>query len=111
MAIQTLFLKGINRYISKADAKAAAATVDSLKINQPNATAEELVDQLIKRKCRQAGSIGAVTSGAAIIPGLGTVAAMTFGVAADIGMTFKLQAELVLEIAAVYERELSEAEK
>ena len=111
MAIQTLLLKGINRYISQADAKAAAAYVASLKADQPEAKDEELVDQLIRRKCRQAGSVGAVTSGAAIIPGLGTVAAMTFGVAADIGMTFKLQAELVLEIAAVYGRELSENEK
>lgn len=111
MPIQTLLLKGVNRYINKADAKAAADYVATLKAKRPEATAEELVDQIIRRKCRQAGSVGAITSGAAIVPGLGTVAAMTFGVAADIGMTFKLQAELVLEIAAVYERELSENEK
>ncbi|MEM8862088.1 MAG: hypothetical protein AAGD96_27525 [Chloroflexota bacterium] len=109
--MQAFILKNINRFINSADAKAGAKTVETIKTDNPAATPEELVDLLIKRKCRQAGSVGAVTSGAAIIPGLGTVAAMTFGVAADIGMTFKLQAELVLEIAAAYDRELTEAEK
>jgi hypothetical protein len=52
-----------------------------------------------------------VTSGTALIPGLGTLAALTFGVAADIGMTFKMQTELVLEIAAVHHHELSPDEK
>jgi hypothetical protein len=36
---------------------------------------------------------------------------MTLGVAADIGATFKLQAELVLEIATVYDYPLTEQEK
>ncbi|MFK7803454.1 MAG: hypothetical protein AB8G95_17595 [Anaerolineae bacterium] len=109
--MQNFILKNINRFINKADTQAAAKIVEDLKVAQPEATNEEIVDQLIRRKCRQAGSIGAVTSGAAIIPGLGTVAAMTFGVAADIGMTFKLQAELVLEIAAAYDYELKEVDK
>ena len=59
----------------------------------------------------QTGAVGAVTSGAAMIPGLGTLVSLTFGVAADIGVTFKMQAELVIEIASVYERKLTPAEK
>lgn len=97
--------------INDADEQDAAARVQELRQRLPAAAADELAEVLIRQKCRQAGAIGAVTSGASIIPGLGTVAALTFGVAADIGLTFKLQAELVLEMAAAYEHPLTQAEK
>jgi hypothetical protein len=101
----------VTHAIDEADEQAAAARVSSRREQQPDATNEELVEQLIKSKCYQTAMIGAVTSGSSLVPGLGTVASLTFGVAADIGMTFKLQAELVLEIAAVYGRQLSDTEK
>lgn len=97
--------------ISKADEEAAAKHVEELRKKTPKSSVDELTELLIKQKCLQTGAVGVVTSGAAIIPGLGTVVALTFGVAADIGMTFKLQAELALEIMAVYQHELSLAEK
>lgn len=97
--------------IDSVDEKAAAERVNELRKAQPDATPDDLVEVLIKQKCMQTGAVGAVTSGASVIPGVGTAAALTFGVAADIGMTFKLQAELVLEIAAVYGRELDPTEK
>lgn len=97
--------------INDADEQDAAVRVQELRQRMPAAATDELAEVLIRHKCRQAGAIGAVTSGASIIPGLGTVAALTFGVAADIGLTFKLQAELVLEMAAAYEHPLSQAEK
>ncbi len=109
--MQNFILKNINRFINSADAQAAAQTVESLKNDFPDATADEIVDMLIRRKCQQTGAVGMVTSGASLIPGIGTVVSMTFGVAADIGMTFKLQAELVLEIAAAYNYPLKEADK
>ncbi|MEM7802757.1 MAG: hypothetical protein AAF633_26440 [Chloroflexota bacterium] len=111
MSEDNFFLRQITNVISSADTDAAAKTVDALRTEKPEATTEEIVDLLIRRKCMQTGSVGAVTSGAAIIPGIGTISAITFGVAADIGMTFKLQAELTLEIAYAYERELTENEK
>lgn len=111
MSDDSFLLKQITGFISSADTAAAAKTVDSLRQEKPDASADEIADLLIRRKCMQTGSVGAVTSGAAIIPGIGTVSAITFGVAADIGMTFKLQAELTLEIAQVYGRELTENEK
>jgi uncharacterized protein (DUF697 family) len=97
--------------IDKVDEEAARERVAALREAQPEATPDELVEALIKQKCMQTGAVGAVTSGASVIPGVGTAASLTFGVAADIGMTFKLQAELVLEIAAVYGRELNPTEK
>ena len=89
--------------VNKADATAALARVDALRAQQPSATRHELVDALIKEKAIQTGVIGAVTSAPAIIPELGTLTALTIGIAADVGMTLKLQSELALEIAAVYD--------
>jgi hypothetical protein len=101
----------VTQAISEADMAAASDRVSQLLAANPQASTEELVGLLIRHKCWQTGVIGAVTSGLAIIPGLGTVAALTFGVAADIGMTFKLQAELVLEIAAAHGHDLTLEEK
>ena len=97
--------------INTADINAAKEQVRLTKKRHPNATQEEIAEKLIKRKCWQAGNVGAITSGAALIPGLGTFTSLTFGIAADIGVTFKLQAELVLEMAELYQYELTEGEK
>lgn len=106
-----LLMDTIFSAISKVDIDAAAARVDELRAQYPEASPEELAQRLIREKCQRTGTVGAVTSGAGLIPGLGTAAAVTLGVAADIGATFKLQAELVLEIAALYNYPLSEDEK
>lgn len=90
---------------------AAEKRVVVLKEKYPNEMPPELVQRLIQDKCQRTGMVGAVTAGAGLIPGIGTVTAMTMGVAADIGATFKLQAELVLEIAAAYNTQLTDAEK
>ncbi len=106
-----LMARYVTQAISDADMDAAAGRVAQLRAANLNLSTAELVDLLVRHKCWQTGTIGAVTSGLAIIPGLGTLAAITFGVAADIGMTFKLQAELVLEIAAAHGHSLSLEEK
>jgi hypothetical protein len=97
--------------VSDVDLEAAATRVKELKAAHPEASLEELSQKLIRDKCQRTGAVGAVTSGAALIPGIGTMAAATVGVAADIGATFKLQAELVLELAALYDYPLTEEEK
>lgn len=97
--------------ISEADEEAARERVERLRASYPTASVDDLVNMLIRKKCSETGMVGATTSSAALIPGLGTFVALTVGVAADIGATFKLQAELVVEIAAAYEKRLSEAEK
>lgn len=103
--------KRVTQAISDADEAAAATRVAKLRETKPDALPTELVSLLIQQKCWQTGAVGAVTSSAALIPGLGTLASLTFGVAADIGMTFKMQAELVLEIAAAHGHELTPDEK
>ncbi|MEM7331286.1 MAG: hypothetical protein AAF490_04270 [Chloroflexota bacterium] len=111
MSVTDAIMNRMVRAINTADLEAAAKQVKLIKSRNPEATQDEIADILIKRKSWQAGSVGAVTSGAAIVPGLGSFTSLTFGIAADIGMTFKLQAELVLEMACLYEHELTEGEK
>jgi hypothetical protein len=104
-------LEFIERAIDDVDEEAAAERVEALREDHPEVSADELVELLVKRKCMQTGAVGVITSGASMVPGLGTLVSLTFGVAADIGMTFKYQAELVLELAAVYEHKLNPIEK
>lgn len=99
------------KVIDETDETAAAARVTKLRASHPEATAEELTEMLINHKCRDTAVVGASTSGLALIPGLGTVASLTLGIAADFGITFKMQAELVLEIAAVYGHQMTPEEK
>lgn len=67
---------------------------------------DALVEQLIWIKARQAGLVGAATSAAALVPGLGVVAAFMIGAAADFNATLRLQSELVMEIAAARGKQL-----
>lgn len=97
------------RSVNDADAVAAAQRVAAIR-TQRHLQDNALVEHLIKQKANQAGMVGAVTSAAALIPGFGSVAAFTIGVAADVGVTLRLQSELVLEIAAARGRTLTPAE-
>lgn len=106
-----LIMKKLFGVINDVDVVAAEKRVRDLRQTYPDASPEEISQKLIAEKCRRTGLVGAATSGAALIPGIGTAAAMTLGVATDIGATFKLQSELVLEIAAAYDYPLTEAEK
>ena len=101
----------ISDTISNVEQGTATTRVAELREDYPGASSDELVDMLIKRKWRQAGAVGAATSGAALIPGVGTLTALTVGVVADVSIAFRLQAELVLEIAAAHQRLLTEEEK
>jgi len=97
--------------VSDVDIDAATLRVEELRQKYPNLSAPELAQKIISLKCQKTGTVGAVTAGAGLLPGLGTAAALTLGTAADIGVTFKMQAELVLEVAAVYNYPLSDDEK
>ncbi len=92
--------------MTKADEKAALERVQALRAKHPAATTDGLAEIVIRRKCLQAGAIGAVTASPTLVPGLGTVVALTFGTAVDIGMMYKLQGELVLELVDLYAPDL-----
>ncbi len=97
--------------VNDADPQAAKKRVEALRERFPQDEDSRLVERLVKQKCMSAGAVGAVTSGTAVIPGLGTFFSMTFGLAADVAVTFRMQAELILEIAAVYGKDLDAGER
>jgi hypothetical protein len=97
--------------IDDADETAAVERVHELRQRQPEWTLDQLVEELIRRKVRQTAAIGAATAGAGVIPGLGTLVALTIGAVADLGATLRLQTELVLEIGEAHGRRLSKEEK
>jgi uncharacterized protein (DUF697 family) len=110
-SIADQLLQVILKAVGEADARAAAEHAAELRARHPDALPDELAQILIKERCFQTGAIGAITSGALLIPGLGTLTSLTFGVAADISMTYRIQAEMVLELAAAHQYELSPSEK
>jgi len=97
------------RTVNDADASLAAQRVADLR-NQHHLGDNALVEHLIRQKARQTGMVGGVTSAAALIPGLGNITAFTIGVATDVGVTLRLQSELVLEIASARGKTLDPAE-
>lgn len=99
------------RAIDETDEVAAAARVATLRQANPDANLLQLADILIKNKCNRTAAVGATTSAVAVVPGLGTITSLALGLAADIGITFKMHAELVLEIAALHDYPLDPEEK
>jgi hypothetical protein len=103
-------LNGVLRGPSEADLEAAARRVAALREAGPARTTDELVHELIRTTARRSAVIGATTAGAALLPGIGTVAALTIGTATDVGATMRLQTQMVLDIAALRGARLSAAE-
>lgn len=104
-------LDRLSQAIDETDETAAAARVAALRAKYPDEAPPRLADRLIVNKSRETAVVGATTSAAMIIPGIGAFAGLTLGIAADFGVTFKMQAELVLEIATLYGHSLSPTEK
>lgn len=98
-------------WISKVDTQVAQTRVESLRQEHPEAEAAELCELLIRAKCQRTGTVGAVTSATSAIPVIGSVFSMTLGLVVDLGSTITAQAELVLEIAEVYQVPLTENNK
>lgn len=106
--------KGLLRLVewaTRVDAKAAAQRVQLLKALNPEQTPAALAEQLIRQKCVYTARMGAATSATRMVPVLGSALALTVGVLVDLGASLSAQAELVLELAEVYDYPLTEANK
>lgn len=88
--------------IAEVDQTEVAARVNELRQRYPDAAPDELAERLVKAKCQKTAAVGAVSSGGALLPGIGSLVAGAAGLVADLRTTITLQAELVLEIAEVY---------
>lgn len=99
-----------SRAVSQTDAHAAAKRVAAERQAEPGLTQERHLKRIIARASGQTAAIGAATAGAATLPGLGTLTALTVGVAADMAASVRVQTAMVLEIAAVRGVRLDEDE-
>jgi hypothetical protein len=92
---------GMLRGPTEADVQGAERRIEALRAARPGTSVDDLVRAVIVATARRSAVVGAATAGSALIPGLGTVAAMTIGTAADVGATLRLQAQMVLDIAVL----------
>jgi hypothetical protein len=101
---------GMLRGPTEADVQAAVARVAALRSSRQGRSTDDLVRSVIMTTARRSAAVGAATAGTALVPGLGTIAAMTVGTATDIGATLRLQTQMVLDIAVLRGAELSTQE-
>jgi len=83
------------------------AKIKRLKERHPGLSRADLAQIIISERAFQCALTGALTAVPAIIPGVGTLIALFGGVAADIMLLTYLLSRLVLEIAALYGRDLT----
>jgi len=92
--------------INKQDIK---KRIKKLKKKKSNLSNEELCRLLIKKKCRLCAVAGGATAVPGIVPGVGTLIARVGRMLADMSAMAFFLTELILEVAAVYDRDLEEA--
>jgi uncharacterized protein (DUF697 family) len=90
----------LSNAIDKTDEAAAFERVSALQQANPEAGTDALVAMLIRKKCLLTAGMGALSPVTALI-----------GIPLNLGLIFKWQAELVLEVAAVNQRTLDDREK
>jgi hypothetical protein len=90
---------------------AANERVQLLRARNPDATADELAEKAIRQKCIDTGAIGVASSVPGLIPGVGSILVASAGLVVDIRKTMEMQKDLVLELAAIYERPITPADR
>ncbi|MCL2336138.1 MAG: EcsC family protein [Firmicutes bacterium] len=81
--------------------------VEKMRAAYPALSRRELCELIIADKARKCGLSGAVTALPAALPGIGTVVALLAGTGIDVMVVRYLMAEMVLEMSAVYGRNLN----
>ncbi len=92
---------------SQADVDAATTRVRTLREAAAGRSTDALVRDVIARTARSTAIVGAASAGSALVPGIGTLTALTLGTATDVGATLRLQARMVLDIAVLRDADLS----
>lgn len=99
------------KVIDSVDPNVVKGTVDKARRTSPQLSHRELAQKLTRDKAIATGAMGATSSLVALVPGIGTLAALGVGVTADLVTTFRLQTELVMEIAYLTGHDLSPTER
>lgn len=82
-------------------------SVEKLRRQHPNLTNRELCELIIARKSRLCAASGAVTALPAAVPVVGTLVTLVGGTALDMAAVGYFTAEMILEMSAVYGRDLN----
>lgn len=90
---------------------AAERRVESLRSRHPQAAPDHLADMVIRQKCIDTGAVGLASSIPGLIPGVGSMIVVSAGLMVDIRKTMEMQKELVLELAAIYDRAVTPADR
>ncbi len=91
-------------YVNKKD---VVKRVAGMKKKHSGMTGRELCDLIIRRKSRWCAASGAVTALPGAFPGLGSVLAVFGGTALDITALSYFMSEMILEMSAIYGRDLN----
>lgn len=90
-------------HINRGDIK---KRVEKLKKKNPSLSREDLCRLIIRNKCKWCAGAGAVTALPGAVPGVGTLVAIIGGTALDIAAMGYFTSEMILEIAAIHNRDL-----
>jgi hypothetical protein len=90
---------------------AANERVATLRSRHPQATPDQLANMTIRQKCIDTGAIGLASSVPGLIPGVGSLVVVSAGLMVDLRKTMEMQKELVLELAAIYNRPVTPADR
>lgn len=80
--------------------------VEKLKKNNPSLSRDDLCRLIIRNKCKWCCGAGAVTALPGAVPVVGTLVAIIGGTALDIVAMGYFTSEMILEIAAIHNRDL-----
>lgn len=83
-------------------ADSARRRVQDLKARYPDLSWQQLADRLINDKARLCALCGALTAIPALMPGIGTIAAIGSGLVVDITVLGYLLSRLVLELSTLF---------
>jgi hypothetical protein len=70
-----------------------------------------VADRIIRRYAHTCGRVGSLTSAAGVIPGVGTLVTLIGANAADLAITMKYQIEMVMALAHLFGRDISDEEE
>jgi len=93
--------------ISAAEIAKARQKVAALRARRPAADANALANVLIRQKCIETGVVAVLASAPALIPGIGSAIATTAGLMVDVQQTIQMQKDLILELAALYDHDIT----
>lgn len=82
-------------------------SVEKLRRQHPDLTNRELCELIIARKSRLCAASGAITALPAAVPVVGTLVTLVGGTALDMAAVGYFTAEMILEMSAVYGRDLN----